>query len=282
MQLHEQIRREKEAFDNSVIGKIDKGFKGVGKAIGSQVKRSSVMRSIVGGDVDFSDSNEDEGEETEGEGDQEVHNDEAQPQQTEAELAVKKLAEDELRKDLSNIEIKDGDYQIQVHIIEARDLKAENLDGTSDPVCYIQALGSTQNTKTIYGVTSCVFDDLLIFNYKDLEKEQFEEGIIRIAVYDANSIPGAKKTMIGSFTIDAMQVYTSDKNHELYRQWVPLMDDEDADDIGVQGYLKISITILGPGDKIHIHDEDADIAKEQVIHSISCHVKAVLNVLVFV
>ena len=35
----------------------------------------------------------------------------------------------------------------------------------------------------------------------------------------------------------------------MYRQWVALMDDEDADDVGVQGYLKLSIQIIGPGDK---------------------------------
>lgn len=30
---------------------------------------------------------------------------------------------------LEDIDIKSGDYQVQVHIIEARDLKAENEDG---------------------------------------------------------------------------------------------------------------------------------------------------------
>jgi hypothetical protein len=40
------------------------------------------------------------------------------------------------------------------------------------------------------------------------------------------------------------------------------MDDEDADDVGVQGYLKLSIIIVGPGDKMKVHDEEAEIAKE--------------------
>jgi hypothetical protein len=44
--------------------------------------------------------------------------------------------------------------------------------------------------------------------------------------------------------MDATMVYFS-KDHEIYRKWVALMDDEDADDIGVQGYLKLSIQILG-------------------------------------
>jgi len=50
-------------------------------------------------------------------------------------------------------------------------------------------------------------------------------------------------TMIGAFAIDATMVYTMNKEHEMYRKWVPLMDDEDPDDVGVQGYLKISIAV---------------------------------------
>lgn len=43
--------------------------------------------------------------------------------------------------------------QIQVHIIEARELKAENLDGTSDPVVYVECLGQKQNTIVIQQVS---------------------------------------------------------------------------------------------------------------------------------
>lgn len=49
-----------------------------------------------------------------------------------------------------------------------------------------------------------------------------------------------------------MMVYTMNKDHELYRQWVPLMDDEDPEDTGVQGYLKISVAIIGPGEKVKV------------------------------
>jgi hypothetical protein len=81
--------------------------------------------------------------------------------------------------------------------------------------------------------------------------------------YDScSSYPVAKKTMIGAFACDATTVYTCNKDHEYYRRWVPLMDDEDADDVGVQGYLKLSIIIVGPGDKMKVHDEEAEIAKE--------------------
>ena len=47
-------------------------------------------------------------------------------------------------------------------------------------------------------VTSCVYDELLIFNMKDLDKETFADGLIRIACYDANSIPFAGEICLSS------------------------------------------------------------------------------------
>jgi hypothetical protein len=164
---------------------------------------------------------------------------------------------------LEDIEIKSGDYQIQVHIIEARDLKAENSDGTSDPICYVECFGQKQHTPTIYATLSCVYDELFIFNLKNLDKEAFEEGVIKISVYDANQNPLAKETMIGAYAFDGVSCYSNNKDHEYYREWVALMDDEDPEDVGVQGYLKFSCQIIGPGEKIKVHDLQADLLAEQ-------------------
>jgi hypothetical protein len=125
-------------------------------------------------------------------------------------------------------------------LIEAREMKAENADGTSDPVVYVEAFGQKRNTQVIKGVTSCVFDETFIFNMKDLDKEKIEEEVVRISVKDAGLI---KNTMIGVYAVDATMIYTMNKEHEFYRQWVPLMDDSDPEDVGVQGYLKLSVTV---------------------------------------
>jgi hypothetical protein len=182
---------------------------------------------------------------------------EEKEEKTDEEKAAEK---EEAMNALNDIEIKEGDWQVQVHLIEARDLKAENYDGTSDPVVYVECFGQRQNTAVIYNQTTCVFDELLIFNMKDLKKEEFEEGIIRVSVMDYNIVTNK---MIGQCTFDAASVYTGDKHHELYREWVGLIDDTDADDVGVQGYLKLTITLLGPGDKPFIHDEAAELKEEQ-------------------
>jgi hypothetical protein len=47
------------------------------------------------------------------------------------------------------------------------------------------------------------------------------------------------------------------------------MDDEDAGDSGVQGYLKLSVLILGPKDKQKVHNESEEIEKEKVREKLS-------------
>lgn len=238
----EALKRQKE-FENSAMGKLTGAMGSLSKAFKND-----------------EDSNDDMDED---ENEKEV--DQERPvEKTEEEKEAEKKKEDEKKKELSDIEIKDGDYQIQVHIIECRDLKAENADGTSDPIVFVECFGQKRNTIVIKQCTSCVFDELFIFNMKNIDKEAFEEGMIRISCFDSTimSMIGGKNKMIGSYAIDATMVYTMNKDHELYRQWVPLIDDEDPEDVGVQGYMKISISIVGPGEKVKVHDEDAERAAE--------------------
>ena len=70
-----------------------------------------------------------------------------------------------------------------------------------------------------------------------MDKDAFQDGLIRITVRDANMVPFAKKKMIGALSFDTSAIYTGNKSHEMYRQWMALMDDEDGDDVGVQGKL---------------------------------------------
>lgn len=39
----------------------------------------------------------------------------------------------------------------------------------------------------------------------------------------------------------------------MHRQWVALVDDENPNDSGTQGYLQLSIAIVGPGDKLKVN-----------------------------
>jgi hypothetical protein len=53
------------------------------------------------------------------------------------------------------------------------------------------------------------------------------------------------------------------QDHEMYRKWVALMNEDDPECSGVQGYLKCSVQIVGPGDKLKIHDEEEEMKKEK-------------------
>eukprot|EP00604_Paraphysomonas_vestita_P002816 CAMPEP_0174818892 /NCGR_PEP_ID=MMETSP1107-20130205/1828_1 /TAXON_ID=36770 /ORGANISM="Paraphysomonas vestita, Strain GFlagA" /LENGTH=1810 /DNA_ID=CAMNT_0016031457 /DNA_START=453 /DNA_END=5885 /DNA_ORIENTATION=- len=189
---------------------------------------------------------------------------ENQPVLDEAEAAKlkkeKEEAEAALKKELGDIEVKSGDYQVQVHIIECRELAAKDLSKTSDPIVYIEAFDQKQNTSVKPACLSCVYDELFIFNFRNMDKDVFTEGLIKVKVMDANVL--LKNVLIGSYAFDAAQVYFQ-KDHEMYRQWVALMNDEDSECNGVQGYLKLSVSIIGPGDKLKVHDEEEEMKKER-------------------
>ncbi|CAM9820439.1 unnamed protein product, partial [Ectocarpus sp. 13 AM-2016] len=80
------------------------------------------------------------------------------------------------------VQVKSGDYTIYVHIIEARDLKAEDLQGTSDPVVYVEAFGQKYATEVKEACLSCVFDETFVIGLRNLDKDEFEEGVIRYCV----------------------------------------------------------------------------------------------------
>lgn len=66
-----------------------------------------------------------------------------------AEEAMKKQEEER-----RNITISPGDYQVLVHVIEARNLKPEDLGGTSDPVAYAKVCGTVGTVGAVGVVTA--------------------------------------------------------------------------------------------------------------------------------
>ena len=186
--------------------------------------------------------------------------------------ADKKLSEDEQkdkdekeaaeRKRLMDVSFVDGDYQVQVHVIEARNLKGEDVNGSADPVVYAEVLGQKKHTKAFSNRTSAVWDETLFFNFSNLEKEQIEEAMVTVSVYDADTF--SRDDLIGSYSFDASYVYFQ-KHHEVHNQWVGITDPTNADDTGVQGYLKLSVAVLGPGEKRHQYDakEEAEMAAKE-------------------
>ena len=193
-----------------------------------------------------------------------------------AEQAEAKQAQQEHVQKMINNPFRPGDYRLQVHVIEARDLVGRDMSNLSDPVLVINAFGQKQRTVTKHRARSVVWDEHLFFDGKDLTQEDLTRGVVDVQVYDVDSL--SRNDLIGNFSIDLPHLYYSD-NHEIYRKWVALsapawareglklslsmtgtsavttslVDDEAG---GVQGYVRLSLTLLGPGDKAVAHDQD--------------------------
>ena len=169
-----------------------------------------------------------------------------------------------------------GDFQVQIHVIEGRDLTGKDAGGTSDPVVTITIFGEDKSTKKIKNETKNPrWDEVLYFELNKLEPDQLSQGTALIEVFDENI--WTRNDLIGVFEFDLSWIYYRE-HHEVYNQWIALTNpdaDEEEDeekgdneDIhGVEGYLKLSITILGPGDEQYIHDEEAELAKESSLES---------------
>eukprot|EP01084_Bolivina_argentea_P204940 350077_1 len=189
-----------------------------------------------------------------------------------------------------------GDFDVQVHIQELRDLIGKDLSGASDPVVTVIINEQQKSTKTVPEQTSVALDQILFFSLKSLEPGQLSKTRCFIKVLDHNSI--FPNRIIGQFNFNLGSIYYR-KNHERYNQWVGLAnntelqqrdyeedpikkqeqkkhenDDSDSSDEeskqgmqtdGIQGSLKVSITVLGKNDEKYIHHEDEEEETDKMI-----------------
>eukprot|EP00743_Colponemidia_sp_Colp-15_P008352 GILK01009071.1.p1 GENE.GILK01009071.1~~GILK01009071.1.p1 ORF type:complete len:1605 (-),score=326.59 GILK01009071.1:77-4891(-) len=177
-------------------------------------------------------------------------------------------AEDALEAQRPTAEVKNGDYRIQVHVLEARDLQsqkgllqtlASNKGDSADPVCEVKIFDKKKTTKIEQKTLNPNWDQTFTFNFTNLTVSDIETGRCTFTVYDANTL--LRNDPIGSFEIDLAYIYQDFENHEMFRQWVALTDTTDERE-GSQGFLLISLAVLGPGDELVAHTEDEIKAKK--------------------
>jgi hypothetical protein len=167
-------------------------------------------------------------------------------------------------EEAESIEIKPGAYQIHVSVIEIKDLVPKDMNGTCDPFVEVEVLSTKKFTSTAKACLSAVYDETLIFDWPALTKDDLESAVISIKVKDADGSRLIHTQMIGSYDFPLDWVYGK-KDHEIYRSWLGLintdkMDQESASKI--QGYLKVTVAVLGPGDKLPPHDPTVDRMRE--------------------
>lgn len=149
---------------------------------------------------------------------------------------------------------KSGDYQVQVHIIEARQLKGRGLGDMSDPVVQVSVFGEVKSTSIKKSTLNCLWDEVLYFEQKAMEPVRLEMEKLQVSVLDANTF--RKNVVIGTYEFDLSSVYFK-QDHEVYKCWVALSDTS-SDSEGIQGYLRLSVTCLGPDDEQKMHDNQED------------------------
>ncbi|KNC51096.1 uncharacterized protein AMSG_12039 [Thecamonas trahens ATCC 50062] len=135
------------------------------------------------------------------------------------------------------------EYRLVVKVEEARELQPRDANAMADPFVRVTAFSSRQSTSTHKATLNCTWNEILHFNAK-LTDAEFEAASILLEVWDANSF--RSKAIIGQYAISLPWIYAKD-NGQL-RSWIGLT--QLAKFQGLQGYLKVGIAVLGPGDPL--------------------------------
>ena len=184
--------------------------------------------------------------------------------------------ESEIRKPDKAKILAGGDFLVQVHIIEGRDLKGKN--GAPNPVATISIFDDKKSTKIKDSTNTPLWDQLIYFELKELEPDQLSLGKALIQVFDSKWSLGSSimaKELIGAFEFDLSWIYYRE-HHEIYNEWIPLMNYQGEQGNGeIRGYLKMCITVLGPGDEQHTHDEQEEQAKQSGMTLVSPSIEQV-------
>ncbi|KAJ6247531.1 c2 calcium-dependent membrane targeting [Anaeramoeba flamelloides] len=143
-----------------------------------------------------------------------------------------------------------ADFQVRVHVIEARELKGKGKNGLSDPLVQISIDGQKQHTKVFKNTSSCTFDHLFFYDFK-WKPQDFMKHKVLVQVMDSNTVK--RNVLIGQYELDAAYVY-GESDHEIWHKWLLLTDTDSSE--GSQGYLKVSVIVLAPGDQEKTHQSD--------------------------
>jgi len=144
------------------------------------------------------------------------------------------------RRRNTNLSTMVQDYHIRVNVIEGRSLQGSNLD----PSVRVTIGKQSFTTRPKKATTRPYWNEMLFFNFHEAPSTLFWE-MVDVACLNAGMFK--KDALIGSFQFDVGSVYEED-GHSFMHKWVMLTDPVNRSK-GVQGYVKLSISVLGPGDE---------------------------------
>jgi hypothetical protein len=82
------------------------------------------------------------------------------------------------------IEIPEGMFNIQIHVLELQQLEIERKRGRGmvSPIVYVECMGRTKHTRAVYQQDSCYLDEVLYFTMENVKKEQIREAKVSIII----------------------------------------------------------------------------------------------------
>ncbi|GBG34114.1 Synaptotagmin-1 [Hondaea fermentalgiana] len=145
-----------------------------------------------------------------------------------------------------------------VNVIEARHLAGKDSNGLSDPFVRVTVAGRRQTTEIRRNSINATWDQTFTFQDMDLSVEEFQAELVVLQVFDANVI--FANELIGQFSFGLAKVRNQPPphRHQVYRRWLMLTDPKNP--LEEQGYLQVSVTVLGPGDVPPAHSRQEDYA----------------------
>ena len=154
----------------------------------------------------------------------------------------------------SQIGLRSQQFQIQITVIEARQLSGTNMDPVVEVKVGEESRFTTQKTST-----NCpYYNEVFVFDY-NVPRDIFFDKMITFTVLHSKNLLRAG-TLVGQFKIDIGTVYAATE-HQFYHKWAVLNDGTSS---GIKGYLKLDISVIAKGDFIRTiktadNDKEDDI-----------------------
>ena len=173
--------------------------------------------------------------------------------------AAKKIV-DTTRTESSNFLMKKGDYTIHILIEEVKQLISIKKDRLPRPCIKIKCLNQTKKaSKPKNDCDSYTYNEHIFFDATDLSVEILDSAKIIIEVYDSNN--SSRKNFFGIQEFDLEYIY-SKNNHCIQNIWVALANPESDNISKINGYLKLSISVLSTEDnKISLNPDNSSISE---------------------
>ncbi|KAK3890490.1 hypothetical protein Pcinc_005570 [Petrolisthes cinctipes] len=157
------------------------------------------------------------------------------------------------RDKLSNVKTK---FQVRVRVVEGRQLLGANMN----PVCRVSLDGNASQTRVHKGTNTPWFDQIFFFQVDKIPGELMEDFL--------------------EFKFEVGMAYDQ-AEHAVLNRWLVLANPDEPTPT-VQGYLKVSVAVLGPGDlcpEMAARQSDQDDVEANLLRFAGVHLQQATFVL---